>query len=612
MDIKDTAGLVQELVDDNKDRNTLYQKIDDAVNCTFEPGQALKNLPFIRDRHYALTDIADAKNAGNRTFSVLLPTVEIQPNWDSEDEYERVEMMEQAVGWEFSRMNRVGSDTIHSRIIDSAIQYHAVAFQTQYLPYHYKGRKDEPRVKALLRQRNFNWILHHPSTVYTLRGIDDALDGVAKVGTYTMRQLIKEFGSDNPGIRKLESDETDIAEYTLVDWTDWKKRQIWIIPTESGQVGKSDYVVMDEEHGLKFIPWVVLDKGNPLWKSVIESGMWDNLQHMNVIRFAKSIEQAATPAFVIQTADGTLKNVWIDYSNPSQPIVLPAGSSLQPVPRPQIDPQLESHYGEMRGSVQRSTVSQVLTDIGKYSDAPFSTVNQIVQMALGQLGPAKQVAEEAEAQGFFQMFEWIEHSKIPLISYRMQDKGSETGSTKKKGAEIGIFPGAAEEPKEFMTEEEQDAFDRRIYYDLEALYISVNMKSQNTADAQARQNVVINALDRMGASKEWGWEQMGYTNYKLVQEQKASEMLEEAEIQKIVAMKQLEVQQAQMQMQMEAQQQAQPQPTPENSIADMNSENPMSTMQGADMRGGMNPAAMAAPDMTREQVTGTDMEGQPI
>lgn len=611
MKIEDTSLIVQELVEKDKDRDDLYKKIDDAIDCVFEPSNALKELPFIKDRHYALPDIADAKNAGVRTFSVLLPNISIQPNSDNEYEYERVERMEEALKWEFHRMNRVGTDSIHSQIINSAIQYHAVALQTQYLPYHFRDRKKEPRVRAILRQRNFNWIVHHPGTVHVMRGRDGNLDGIAKVGTYTLKQLRDEFGADNPGIRKLLTDwvdkDFDTTEWTLVDWTDWEKRQVWV--TTDKKFGRAEYVIMDEEHQLPFIPWVVIDKGNPLWQSVIKSGMWENIQHMNVIRFAKAIEQASTPAFVIQTPDGTMKNVWIDYSNPNQPINIPPGARLEPVQRPQIDPQLEAHFQEMRAAIQRSTVSQVLTDIGQYSNAPFSTVNQIVQMALGQLGPAKLVAEEAEAKGFFQMFEWIEYSKIPLIAYRSSDKNGATGDTMRKGEEIAIFPGAAREPDEFMTPEQERNFRRRIYFDLDYLYIDVSMNSQNTADEQARQNVLINAITHMGASKEFAWEKMGWDNYKIVEEQRAAEMLQEAEIQKIIQMKMLEVQAAQMGMQQAQQaQQAQPQ----NETAALNSENSMSTMQGADMRGGMNPAAQANPNMTREMVMGTDSRGAEI
>lgn len=613
MDIRDTAATIRSIIKNNEPRNSLYRQIDAAVETKFEPSAALKELPFVKNRHYALTDIADARNAGVRTFAVLMPTIEVSPNNDNEYEYDRVERIEQFLSWEFQKMNRVNRNTVHSQIIESAINYHAVALQTQYLPYHYKGKKKTNKIKAALRQKNFNWVVHHPGTVHVDYAKDDSVNGVAKVSEYTLQQLVDRFGKENPGIIKLlktvdrKSKETFLhTKYKLVDWTDWEKRQMWVV---QGEVDESDYVVMDEDHNLPFIPWVVVDKGNPLWQSVIESGMWDNAQHMNIIRFAKSIEQASAPSMVVQSPDGTLKGVWIDPTNPSNPMTVAAGTTVRELQRPQIDPQLETHFQEMRAAIQKSTVSQVLTDIGQYSDAPFSTVNQIVQMALGQLAPAKQVAEDAEAQAFYQMFEWIEHSNMPLVTYRMEDKSSETGN-KKRGEEIGIFPGKQPKPEDGMTPEEAKAFTKRVYFDLDALYIKVAMKSQNTADEQARQNVVINALTHQGASKEWGWEQMGYENYQLVEEQRATEMLSEAEVQKVIAMKQLEVQKAQMQMQMEAQQAAQQAQQPQSqSQSDLNAGNAMSTVQGNDMRAGGNPAAMTAPGMTRETMTGEDSIG---
>lgn len=626
MDLKDTAKIIRNVVDKNRERNDLYSKIDMAVNCEFHPAKALTDLPFVKGRHYALTDIADARNAGVRTFAVLLPSISVSPIRDTETEYERVERMEDILKWEFQKMNRVDTDTIHSQIIESAINYHSVAIQTQYLPYHYKGKTKTPRIKAALRQKNFNWIVHHPGTIHVDKAKDGSMNGVAKVAEYTLKQLIDEFGMENDGIAKLikkagrDKDTAMKTKFKLIDWTDWENRKIWAV---QGEINESEFVIMDEPHGLDFIPWVVTDKQNPLWQSVIESGMWDNAQHMNIIRFAKAIEQAASPAGLIQTADGTLKGVWIDPSSPMNYLQIPPGAQYRDLQRPQIDPQLEQHFQEMRAAIQKSTVSQVLTDIGQYSDAPFSTVNQIVQMALGQLAPAKQAAEDAEAKAFYQMFQWIEHSKIPLITYRQEDKTGADGNTLRRGEEIGIWPGQQPQPETVESKAELDAFKRRIYFDLDQLYIKVDMKSQNTADEQARQNVIINSVTHLGASKKWAWEEMGKDNYDLIEEQRASEMLADAEIQKIIAMKQLEVEKARSQIaieaQMEAQQMQQEQQAQGQSQADMNgqnqalnSDNAFATMQGQDMRGGGNPAAMAAPSMTREQVNGQDANGAEI
>ncbi len=321
---------------------------------------------------------------------------------------------------------------------------------------------------------------------------------------------------------------------------------------------------------------------------------------------------------VIRTPDGTLKNVWMDFSNPSNPIVLPLDGSvvdnIQPAP---IDPGLATATQQMGNAIAKSTVAQILQDISGYANAPFSTVSQVVQMALGQLSPAKKAAENAEAQALYQMFQWIEHSNIPLIGYRNKNTDSrmQDGDPNKRGESIGIFPGSAPSEEE-LAQLPEGYLNNRLYFDLEALYITVALKSSNESDAQTRLNVQINAVDRLGMSKQQAWENMGWKNYEINQNQRGEETLFEAELQTQAAKKQLVIDKLKSDIALDAEQKrmamAQPQPTqpqdPQNAVQDLNGANSMSTMQGADMRGGQNPAMMAAPGLGREQVTGQTVQ----
>jgi len=95
MDIEQYAEVVKQMVDDDKDRDTMYAKIDDAVASRFEPSAEVKNLPWVKNRHYGMTNVADARNTGSRTFSTLLPQIDIAPLRDDDQEYQRTEMAEQ-------------------------------------------------------------------------------------------------------------------------------------------------------------------------------------------------------------------------------------------------------------------------------------------------------------------------------------------------------------------------------------------------------------------------------------------------------------------------------------------------------------------------------------
>lgn len=628
--MEEYSEIVKQMVDDDKERDELYAKIDEAISCKFEPSEEVQELPWVKNRHYGMTNIADARNTGARTFSTLLPQIEISPLRDTDREYQRTENAEQIWTWEFERMNRVQSRRgFHDRVVENSVTYHACAFQTEYLPYKFKGEKDGRR-KALLARKKFNWSIHHPGSVHSHTGEYDQLERVAKVVTMTAQELIDNFG-ESKGIAKLKEEHSDEkkadlmkVKYTLVDYMDWDRRVKWAYPGE-GKVAASDIVFMDEEHELPFLPWVIIDYGEPLWQSAIQSGLWENMQYVNMLIFAKAIEQSTRSTIVIKTADGTLQNVWIDFENPSNPIVIPQGAEVTDLRPAPIDPQMSAIFQQMFNALSSSTVSQVLTNVGQYSDAPFSTVERIVQLALGQLSPAKKTAESAEAEGIYQGFQWIEHSRIPLVGYRIDVSDSASSENpKKKGEQIAIWPGKepTAEEVENMDDKERSLYDRTVYFDLEQLYITVMLQANNVADEQTRLNLMINATDRLGMSKRDAWEKMGWKNYGLSEAHRLEEQLLDQEIQlqfeqrrsDIQVRAQQQIQQAQMaaQQQMQEQQMQQEQQMAlQNEQQQLNAGSQFASAQGQDFRSGGSAPAQSAPGEGRVQVTGNTDQGGP-
>jgi hypothetical protein len=640
--VEEFADVVNQMLIDDTPRDDLITKIDDALDVVFEPDPKVKQLPWVKGRHYAMTDIADARDTGVRTFDTLMPQINVQPLNDETMEYERTEMAEQALEWEFQRMNRVGKKGVYSQILEDAMSYHAVAIQTEYLPYKYKDRKKDNRTKAILRQRALNWIRHHPKTVHA-RWSDETLEVVAKVANYSAQSLIEKYGKENPGIVQMMEDRgkdnkpIDLlrSQYTLIDLQNWDDRVIWAVPAGTLEIGKtsvpvasltaassSQYVFMNKKHGMPFLNWVIVDKGNPIWAAVLKSGMWDNLQYMNLIRFAKSIELSTRSTLVIRTPDGKLHNVWIDFSNPSNPIVIPMdGTEVKDLAPAPLDPALETMFQEASAKVASSTVSHVLRDVTKFSNAPFATVNQMIQLALGQLSRAKNAGGETVSMGLTQFFEWVEFSGMAYNAYRPsgRDSRANVGSYHGRGEQITIRPGAAptQTEVESMNEQEMKLLKRTVYFDLEALYIDVQLQSNNTADEQSRLNVNINAVDKLGMSKQMAWERMGWKNYNLANRQRLDELMEESELQNEIYKNSQQAQdemkqQLMEQMQKEAQEQAKEQAKSQGSqMTEMNGgSQPLS--QGSDMRTGAPPAAMGNPTGTREALTGQSASGQEI
>jgi hypothetical protein len=631
--IGDVAGVVTQMLSDDKTKTTLFAKIDEAIECIFEPDAAIQDLPYIKNRHFGKTDIADARNTGVRTFATLMPDIQIAPLNDDQQEYERTEMAEQAWAWEFERMNRTGKKSIHEQIMEDAMSYHAVALQTEYLPYAFKDRLKDNRLKAILSQKYFNWTRHHPGLVHS-RESKYTTEAVAKVCPYNLQTLIEEFGTNNEGVAKLKNKHANAklqellsTYYVLVDYCDWENRVQFAVPG-SGQtvptvVGDSDIVFMNEKHGLGFLPWVIVDKGDPIWKSVINSGIWENSQYVAMLRFAKVIELHARATLIIKTPDGTLQRVWMDFSNPSNPIVLPLdGSDVSPLQPAPIDQGVETIYMELNSTIASSTVSQILRDTSRFANAPFSSVNQMINIAMGQLARAKNAAGDAEALAIYQGFQWIKHSLIPFTSYRNKDKDSRVDGNEynRRGGQIIISPAQAPTKEEFeKMDDEQLALEARtVRYDLDALYVTVELRSNNTTDEQSRINVNLNAVQNLGASGKWAWERMGWENYDMVRNQRREEMLEDAELQKEIKIIQADAEayaaekMAQAQARVQAQAQAEAAAQQQQAQATQNNANAggsQPTMPGQDMRGGMNPAAMANPQGTREMITGQARNG---
>lgn len=630
LNISEVVEITTQMIRDGQNKRDLYQKIDDAVDCVFEPDEAIKYLPFIQGRHIALTDIADARNSGTRTFSSRLPDVRISPVADNEGEYDRVEKQEQAWKWEIERMNRPvnGQKGVHDKIVQSAITYHAVTLQTEYLPYKFKGMNDS-RIKQILNRKCFNWTVHHPGSVES-KYSDYGLETVVYNGKFTAQQLVENFGESNEGISKFLSEnagkkksELMKLKFTLYDFMDSTYR-VQYISAEGANAAQ--YILMNEKHGLPFIPWVIVDYGDPLWQAVIESGTWNNLQHMALMRFSKSVAVGMHSDYVVETPDGKLSNIWIDYKNPTNPVVIPSGSKVVPLPPSNLDPGFEQQYGEIRNDVSRSTVARILQDPTPYIGSPFSSLNAAITTALGQLSPAQRVAEAAEAEAIYQGFQWIKHSKIPFVAYRKKSSdGKIENQPYKAGASIYITheDPPTQKERDAMSPEEANLESQKTYFDLQSLYVGVELKATNVEDEQAKLNLLLNAQRSAGMPAKEIYERMGWQNYEENRRQRAEEALFDAELQNAIQMKQLPVQRAFQQMQLGLQQQArqaqlQQQMNAESMMNQQNQTNQMNAgsqfagMEGVDMRRGGMPASRVAPNETRETITGRDMGGGAI
>lgn len=578
------AGAAREAIRKDDYRDSLYAKIHEASVSFFENPPELKALPWIQERKFVTTAPADALQAAIRTFASRLPNLEVQPLSDAPEEYDRTEQLESLMKWEFQRMNRWGKKSPHWKIVEYAMKYCAVAIETSYLPYLYSGNKS-PRVKEILRTRNFSWHVHDPSNVH-VRESDEILECVVNCKVMNGQELLDKFGEDNAGVREMLSrlDPKDPkalvnSMWTYYDYTDWDSRVKWIADN-----GGADYVnrdapegieIMRKERSISFLPWVYVDNEEPILKQMVEAGLWDNVNILRTMQFSKAVDMAAHPEYWIQTPDGTLRGVSIDQNNPNQPIVTTPGVQVNQLRPPMIDPQMATMVTTAEQEVFRTTVAQVLASVEKYAGTQnFSVVNAMLSAAIAQLSLAQMAAERAETMAFLQNFKWIDETEIPMVGFREYTKGE----NKKKGQEISIKKGD---------------------FDVDYLYISVELKPATIMDEQTEINNAINKVERLGMSRKMAWDELGIENYELSEAQTTDETLYMAHVQakakELMAMADLKVQQAAAQMQQQQQGADQTQ---------------FAGQQGVDTRMGGAPATM--PGQGREQLTGQTAAGQEV
>ncbi len=621
------TGLMKEAIASDQDRIKLYAAIDMHRKGEWPTPGALKALPWIKNRKFASTRPADALDSGARTFASLFPAISISPLSDNPKEYGRVERLETALDWQFRRMNMGGGKTTHWKILESAMRYCAVAMQTEYLPHTLKGMEKDNFLKEVLRQSKFQWTVHHPGAVHSRRS-RGVLTMACLATVKTGQEIVEEFGESNEGVIEMLEKLSDgrgrpstgklmKTLFSFYDLTDWDWRCICIVENGGSREVNPEpakaIALRMEEHKLPFIPWVVVDNEDPILKNAINSGLLDNTNILRTIEFSKAVASAAESKTSIETPDGTLDGVSVDNTNPTQPMVTRPGVKVQELRGAPIDPQLANMRASAEAELNATSVTQVLSDAASLDSRNFSTANMKYKTAVAQLSLAKNCASRAEELGFYQMFQWLDYATdLPLVAYRSKTKTYQ-------GAELPAGEEIVVSPNEDMT--------NSTNFDLEQLYVAVELREDSILDEQSKWNIGITKVDRFGMSRQVVAEELGVENYSLHEQKRAVEELTlvtvqaqakeimaeaEAYAAQLMAQVQIQTQQAIAQIQQASQPQPQPQPEPQAAVQGMNAGGSFASMQGQDLRGGGAAAMQVAPGEGREQMNGADMTGEQL
>lgn len=620
-DLKYFINLATEVFRDRgvKKKIEYYSEIDMIIDCDYELPEALREVSWLQGRKFVSTAPADSVNAAGRAFAERMPILNIQPLSNMPEEYARVERLETALEWDFKKMNARGTKPAHWQIVESAMKYCKVALQTEYMPYMFKGRDKDNYVKAVLKSGNFNWRVHHPSTVFCQTGPYGVPEFVVSRTKRTVNWIVSKFGKDNKGVKKMLSNmkEDDLAnqlkqEVYYYDVMTWEERAQWASFTEveSSDSVSGDFEFLREKHNQPFMNWVIVDYSDFILKGVIDADLWKNSNALRTMTFAKAVDVVAHPSLWIQTVSGDLQDVNRAEDSPNEALVTGTTTRVQELRPPQIDPQLENIRTIAESEIFRTTVAQILAsvqDIGK--TATFSTVNAMLQAAVTQLTLSKSCAESAEQQAFSQNLLWVNYSKIDWVVYRNKSK-TVGGTTYPAGQEIIVTKS--------MDVNDIPPEHRNTITPIEPenLYITVSLQPKAITDKQAEQTMAINQYERLGGSLEMLYDDFGFGDYSQHEQRRGLEDLSKAEVEseqkRILMQPDLEAQQMQMEQQMAQQQEMQQQQMAAESARQEQQNSAFAGTQGFDPRSGGLPPAAAAPGMGREQVTGETVAGDQL
>lgn len=595
--IEDYKAIAEEMVSKDHDRDAFFEKSDLHTHGDWEKPVEWANISWIRP--FKTSDASNAMDASVRTLATKHPQLTITPTRSDKDNRLRFDQIERGLDWMYRQSERRRDSNPTRSIVESCLRYDEYAGQVIYLPHQIEAMKTIKGVRAK-RAANFGpfmTVIHNPRSVHTLYS-DYMLEKVLHVRRMKAHEVVSFWGdlakdlkdavASSDSERQLVTEDCDVYDY----WDD-EKRVVWVCLGGGGS--GSDFTILAPESDLSnntlgFIPWIhgvggsSLEsredlKRKPLLNNIIRSGSWHNQMLFGSLMFSLAMQRAAMP--VLKTETPTGEGVDIDVTDPVGQLALRTGENAINLPPAGIDPVVKEMFDRLSTFIGASSGTRVLQTLDYPQGSAFATVNAIIQAAVSVLDPFKQLAEQGIGDALRLQVAWLKYKKAPLKFY------NDTQKSPTYGAEDDI-------PWDMLPEQED-------------LYLNVNLKPSVPTDEMQRINgatmmvrelkfpnaralETLDVQDPEAAIEEWRQEQEDMAAL----EAKKSNIMFETQMQQ---------QQMMAQAQAAAQQGAQPSTAPGAGI----SQGPYSNAagQGFNDAAGGTPPSVAAPDVNREQISGS-------
>jgi hypothetical protein len=583
---KTLANTAFQMVQDDKSRDLMFQKVDQIIRCEWELPRPLDKLDHVRK--VVVTDGLDAVMAGTRTLSSLEPGISLQVIGEDQAAKDRANRIEKSLRWHLMNASKRRRASIVRDVVMSSLKYDEVCAQVLFLPDQIKQmkglEKDVKRLKVAERFGPYSVILHNPRLVHT-RYSNLMPEAVLLAAVYRIDEVIDMWGVKAKELVAKKAD--DAHKYvTLYDYIDLNERAVWAFPSNdavfaNANEGKAVMILEPQEHDLPFLPWACRVGGTtleassqhqriPILYSVVQSGQYDTQNAMETILVSEAIAYGAAPRLHIQGPNPDA--VEVDYGDVNKPIETNQFTNVTQLAPPQIDAGLLTLSERISQAMGKSTVSRILQGGEIPAGTAYATLNLATLTAIGALKPYKELAELAVADILTLMMLWVDHS----------------------GETVKAYGGKEGKAYEITPEDVQP----------ESLYITVELKPDVPSDRQQRINGASMAVERLGMSKEEALEEIGITDPQGSMRKAMFEKFFDYQLQRFIT-------QDQMQMQIMAQQAMQPQgQAPQQPAPGTPPGFPGVGGQGVNPEQGGAPPAEFVPGGTREAQTGMASGGE--
>jgi hypothetical protein len=387
----------------------------------------------------------DAMKTVINMFNTYSPKWEILPRGPADAD--TAERLERWLEWQMEQTNTKGAQEPFRKMLKSSAMSAVVAAQLDYLPYWLENSEER---KELLRNGAFCINVHEADTVHYEIG-KYGLRWAAQVSVMGAADILDiweqyEEGNDDlkaalNSVREYVEGSEEEATFVYVDYTDKDHRWVFCIEGDTADADSLELggdanaiTILDVENELPFINWVITEAtGEPLFKSIHESGSWENDNFLMTLSDSTIIRRAYFPLLIHTSASG--QDIEEDFTGAEVKLKVPAGDTVGQLNPPPLDPGIREMMDRNSGAMRSGLGVAGLQNTDVTGNVQFATVNAQIQLSKTVLDPHLRAFERACVNLGKLAFMWVKYQGDTVTSYRTRTKGN-----KVRGEKINVSP----------------------------------------------------------------------------------------------------------------------------------------------------------------------------